>query len=121
MEIVSRRSNPAVAGRMLTCQLSDVVTGPKQLLREATSPSCDERQSWIRPGPVVNSVRIADATAGSVSGFDGLKMNARSFRDEPSPFTSPFTIGENGAPELNCAIAVISISGVTGYVSVPTN
>src|SRR6516162_3127674 len=95
------------AGRTLSCQLSDVVQGPKQLFLAAISPSCEARQSRMREGPVVSSECMAAATVGFTPAFDGLKTKARSSL-EPSPLTSPFTIGVYGAPESNCATAVTS-------------
>jgi hypothetical protein len=48
----------------------------------------------------------------------GSKTNGRSFRS-PSPLTSPPVIGVKNPPDLILAIAVTSIAGLIGHVTVP--
>src|SRR6185312_16452818 len=102
------------SGRKFICMSSDGVQGPRQLLRPATVPSCDVRQSRTLDGELAINSFIAEASAGSAV-VAGLNMNARSLC-EPSPLMSPDTIGVNGAPELRRAFAVISSQSLTGFV-----
>src|SRR5579862_2757240 len=120
-EMVSRRSRFSQFGRILSCQLSDVDHGPSHVLRPAIVPIWLLRQSRIEAWPVESNVRIPAATLAAVAGFEGSNTNARSFRPDPSPLTSPLTIGVYGAPEESCAVDVSSISCENGKIRVPTN
>src|SRR5689334_2087149 len=69
----------------------DANHGPTQLLRPASVPVCDARQSRTDDGPlVIRSFRPCESAASLTCA--GSNTNARS-PNQPSPLTSPPTVG----------------------------
>ena len=86
-------------------------------MRDATVPVWPRMHDFARSGAVASNRDIPFAKA--VSGAEaGSKMNGRSFLN-PSPFTSPPTIGVKNPPEVSLLIAVSSKYGLIGHVIVP--
>ena len=73
---------------MLTWNSIDGRHGPVQLFRPAIELSCAAMQLRAPPEVALSIRFIPLATPVSVV-VAGLKMNARSLRDEPSPLMSP--------------------------------
>src|SRR5258705_12604860 len=95
------------------------VHGDEQLLRPTMVPSWDTKQSRARPDELAGGrdIPFTSAVSAWIVVSVGSWMNARSFRD-PSPFTSPLTVGVYACPALMRAMAVRSNQARTGYVIV---
>src|SRR5438067_10615099 len=103
---------PSFAGLSVNTAFPVAVHGPSHASRGATRPAHRLRHARTPLG--------AAASSAAIAGSDPLGTNARSFAT-PSPFTSPPTMGANGAPDATRAHSDAEKTSPARTVTVPVN